>query len=251
MLGKHIYIILFFIIKNIQIKYKHTMLGFLWSLLQPLLYLLILVAIFTHVFQSIPNYPLYVLSGLVFWVYFSGTTNRLSGVFVANTHMIKSHGIPKYIYALTDVGSELFNFLLGLIPFMIIMYFMGLEMSFNLLYLIPIILLFSMFIFAIGIILGSLNVFFRDIGILWLALNPAFFYISPIFFTAEVIPGNVKFLVLFNPIFHFLELVRDVLYYGRPPSLHYFGTCLGITAVLSLIAIAVYRKTNKSFISNL
>ncbi len=249
--GKRKYIILFLIYKNLQLKYKHSALGFLWSLLHPFLYLLIFLAIFSTAFPSIQNYPLYVLSGLVFWIYFAGGTNQLCVVFIKNTHLIKSLNLPKTIYPLTELGSELVSFLIGLIPFMVIMCFMGLTMTWNLLYIIPVILLFSIFIFSIGVILGSLNVFFRDVGILWNTINPAMFYLSPIAYSYKIVPEQYKFIVKYNPIYHFLELVRNVLWEGQPPSMHYVGRCLLITAVAALIAIFVYRKTRNGFISNL
>lgn len=251
MQGKRRYIILFLIYKNLQLKYKHSALGFFWSLLHPFLYLLIFLAIFSAAFPAIANYPLYVLSGLVFWIYFAGGTNQLSQVFIKNTHLIKSLNVPKSIYPLTELGAELASFLLGLIPFMVIMYFMGMHFSFNLLWIIPVIILFSIFIFSVGLILGSLNVFFRDVGILWNTINPALFYLSPIAYSFKIVPQQFKFIVKYNPLYHFLELVRNVLYEGQTPSLHYVGRCLMITAFTALIAFLIYRKTRNGFISNL
>jgi ABC-2 type transport system permease protein len=251
MQGKRRYVILFLIYKNLQLKYKHSALGFFWSLLHPFLYLLIFLAIFSAAFSTTANYPLFVLSGLVFWIYFAGGTNQLSQVFIKNTHLIKSLNIPKTIYPLTELGAELTSFLLGLIPFMVIMYFMGMHFSFNLLWIIPVIILFSIFIFSVGIILGSLNVFFRDVGILWNTINPALFYLSPIAYHFKIVPQQYKFIVKYNPLYHFLELVRNVLYEGHAPSLHYVGRCLMITAVTVLLAFLIYRKTRNGFISNL
>jgi ABC-2 type transport system permease protein len=251
MQGKRRYVILFLIYKNLQLKYKHSALGFLWSLLHPFLYLLIFLAIFSAAFSTTANYPLFVLSGLVFWIYFAGGTNQLSQVFIKNTHLIKSLNVPKIIYPITELGAELVSFLLGLIPFMVIMYFMGMNFSLNLLWIIPVILLFSVFIFSLGLILGSLNVFFRDVGILWNTINPALFYLSPIAYHFKIVPQQYKFIVKYNPLYHFLELVRNVLYEGHAPSLHYVGRCLMITAVTALIAFFVYRKTRNGFISNL
>jgi ABC-2 type transport system permease protein len=251
MRGNRRYIILFLIYKNLQLKYKHSALGFLWSLLHPFLYLLIFLAIFSAAFPAIENYPLYVLSGLVFWIYFAGGTSQLCQVFIKNTFLIKSLNIPKTIYPLTELGSELISFLLGLIPFMVIMCFLGLHISFNLLYIIPVIILFSIFILSLGIILGSLNVFFRDVGILWMTINPALFYLSPIAYSFKIVPEQYKFIVKYNPLYHFLELVRNVLYDGTAPSLHYTGRCLMITGVTVIVAILVYRKTRNGLISNL
>lgn len=251
MRGSRRYIILFFIYKNLQLKYKHSMLGFLWSLLHPFIYLLIFLAIFSTAFPAIPNYSLYVLSGLIFFLYFSNATSQLCNVFVKNTHLIKALNMPKTIYPLTELGSELISFLLGLIPFMFIMYYLGMDFTWNLLYLIPIIILFSVFIFAVGVILGSLNVFFRDVGILWMTINPALFYLSPIVYSFKIVPEQFKFIVKYNPLFHFMELVRNVIYEAQAPSLHYVGRCLMITAVAAILAVLAYRKTRNGFISNL
>ena len=251
MLGNRKYIIFFLIYKNLQLKYKHSALGFLWSLLHPFLYLLIFLTIFSHAFPSIQNYPLYVLSGLVFWIYFSGGTSALCLVFIKNAFLIKSFNIPKTFYPLTELGGELISFLLGLIPFMVIMYFMGLHITLNLLYLIPVILLFSIFIFSVGLILGSLNVFFRDVGILWNTINPAMFYLSPIAYPANMVPERFKFIVQYNPLYHFLKIIRNVFYDGTAPSLHYMVNCLVITTVTALIAFLIYRKIRNGFISNL
>jgi ABC-2 type transport system permease protein len=252
MQGKRRYIILFLIYKNLQLKYKHSVLGFVWSFLHPFIYMLIFLAIFSAAFLTvIPNYPLYVLSGMVFWIYFAGGTTMLCSVFIKNTHLIKSLNLPKTIYPLTELGSELMSFLLGLIPFMFIMFYIGLKPGFYLLYLIPVILLFSTFIFALGVILGSLNVFFRDIGILWNTINPALFYLSPIAYSFKIVPEQYKFIVKYNPLYHFFELVRNVLYDCAAPSMHYMGRCLLITAVTGVLAFIIYRKTRNGFISNL
>lgn len=251
MRGSHRYIVLFLTYKNLQLKYKHSALGFLWSLLHPFLYLLIFLVIFSAAFPGIENYPLYVLSGLVFWIYFAGGTSQLSLVFIKNTHLIKSLNIPKTIYAVTELGSELISFVLALIPFMVLMYFMGMQFNLTLLYLIPVTLLFSVFIFAVGIILGSLNVFFRDVGILWNTLNPALFYATPLVYSPEIVPEQYRYLLKFNPLYHFMEIIRDVLLYAQAPSLHYTGRCLLITLVASVLAYIIYRKTRNGLISNL
>ena len=192
MRAKKRYIILFLIYKNLQLKYKHSVLGFFWSLLHPFLYLLIFLAIFSAAFPAIENYPLYVLSGLIFWIYFSNATSQLSIVFIKNAHLLKSLNISKIMYPITELGSELVSFMLGLIPFMILMYFLGLKITFNLLYIFPIILLFSIFIFSVGLILGSLNVFLRDVGILWNTINPALFYLSPIAYSFKIVPESYE-----------------------------------------------------------
>ena len=98
---------------------------------------------------------------------------------------------------------------------------------------------------------GALNVFFRDVGILWNTINPALFYLSPIAYSYQIVPEEYRFIILYNPLYYFLGLVRDVIYEGRAPSDYYLGYCLLITGATVLTSIFVYRKTRNGFISNL
>ncbi len=248
---KYKYELWFLILKNLQLKYKNTVLGFFWSLLHPFLYLFIFLIIFHNAFPSIENYPLYVISGLVFWLFFSEGTNRLSQVFIKNGHLIKCLNMPKIIYPIAEIGSELFSFSLSLIPFTVLMLFMGLELSVNLLYIIPVIIIFSIFILSVGLILGSLNVFFRDVGILWITLNPALFFVSPIAYSYDIIPAKFNVLISLNPLYHFLVIIRNIIVENRAPVLYNLIICILVTIVLFLLAIFIYQKTRNSFISNL
>ena len=124
-------------------------------------------------------------------------------------------------------------------------------MTWTLLYIIPVILLFSVFVFATGLILGSLNVFFRDVGILWNTINPALFYLSPIAYSYQIVPQQYKFIVKYNPLYYFFGMVRDVLYDAKIPSAYYSSRCLIIAAVALVLAVWIYRKTRNGFISNI
>jgi ABC-type polysaccharide/polyol phosphate export permease len=159
--------------------------------------------------------------------------------------------MPKIIYPIAEIGSELFSFSLSLIPFTVLMLFMGLELSVNLLYIIPVIIIFSIFILSVGLILGSLNVFFRDVGILWITLNPALFFVSPIAYSYDIIPAKFNVLISLNPLYHFLVIIRNIIVENRAPVLYNLIICILVTIVLFLLAIFIYQKTRNSFISNL
>jgi ABC-2 type transport system permease protein len=192
-----------------------------------------------------------VLSGLVFWIYFSASCNQLCQTFIRNSHLIKSLNVKKLYYAVSEQGAELFNFFVGLCAFAILMYFLGMKLTWNLLYIFPIVLLFTFFSFSFGVILGSLNVFFRDIGILWTSLNPALFYLTPIAYSIEIIPKKYIFYFKLNPLYHFYYIMRNVLYQGNPPDIRYTLYCLVICVITFALAVFVYRKTRNGFISNL
>jgi ABC-type polysaccharide/polyol phosphate export permease len=201
--------------------------------------------------SQMPNYPLFALSGLIFWIYFSGSCSQLSQVFIKHAHLLKSLNVKKTLYAVSEQGAELVNFLAGIIVFIVFMYFLGLKASWNLVNIIPIIALFSVFTFSVGFILGALNVFFRDVGILWNTLNQALFFLTPIAYPISFVPQKYQFYLKLNPLYHFFVIIRNVLYEGVSPSLHSFGYCIIITLLFILIATLLYRRTQNGFISNL
>ncbi len=245
------YILYFLVYKNLQLKYKHSLLGFVWSFVHPLFYLLIFNFVFSTAFSEIENYSLFVLSGLIFWVYFSGSCNQLSQTFIKNTHLIKSLQVKKILYPVSEQLTELVSFLAGFILFIGLMIYLNLKINATILYIIPVIVLFSVFTFSVGLILGALNVFFRDISILWNTLNPALFYLTPIAYSFDIIPAQYSFYFKLNPLYHFLYIIRNVLHQGSAPDQRHVVYCIVITFITTLLSILIYRKTKNGFISSL
>lgn len=237
--------------KNLQLKYKHSLLGIVWSFIHPLFYLLIFNFVFSKAFSQIENYSLFVLSGLIFWVYFSGSCNQLSQTFIRNSHLIKSLQVKKLLYSYSEQLTELVSFLAGFVLFFFLMLYLNLPINVTFFYILPIIALFSVFTFSVGLILGSLNVFFRDVGILWSTLNPALFYITPIAYNIDIIPDTYVFYFKLNPLYHFLYIIRNVLHEGHAPEIRHSMYCIAITLVTCVVALFIYRKTKNGFISHL
>ena len=238
-------------IRDLQLRYKGTFLGFLWTLISPLVYLMILVIVFKNAFSDIKNYPLFVVSGIVFWAYFLTATNMIMTTISSNGNILKSIPIPAYLFSLSSLLSAAFNFLISLIPFFIIMLFFGYHLSIHILLLFPLLILYSTFIFSVGLLLGSLNVFFKDVGLLWTALLPALFYATPIAYNLDIVPGKYQSILKLNPLAHFLDVFRSILYFNELPSLKIVTTLIISTTILLLISIWVYRKLEKGFISAL
>lgn len=249
--GKQTYTLYFLVYKNLQLKYKHSLLGIVWSFIHPLVYLIIFNFVFSQAFSQIENYSLFVLSGLIFWVYFSGSCNQLAQTFIKNSHLIKSLHVRKILYSFSEQLTELVSFLIGFLLFFMLMMYLRLNLSLTIVYILPIILLFSVFTFSLGLILGSLNVFFRDVGILWNTLNPALFYLTPIAYSIDIIPEHYRFYFKLNPLYHFFYIIRNVLHQGMAPDLRHTVYCIIITAVGLLAAIIIYKKTKNGFISSL
>jgi ABC-type polysaccharide/polyol phosphate export permease len=239
------------VIKDLKLKYKNSVLGYFWSLLHPIIYIAIFYVIFSKAFPTVDNYALYVISGILFWTFFITGSSQMTSSILAGASILKSIFIPGYFFPLSLLMSALVNFILSLIPFAIMMFFLGAPIGFHLISIIPVILLFSAFTYGFGLLLATLNVFYRDVSMIWISFSPALFYATPVAYIIDIIPAEWLFIYKLNPLTHYLEAVHHIIYNGRWISLQELGILL-LTALLSLyIGISVYRKLEKGFISNL
>jgi ABC-2 type transport system permease protein len=223
--------------------------GFCWGFLKPLLYLLIFIIIFSTQFNSLNNYVLYATSGLIFWFFFVNATNQSIANIVGSSGLIKSLNIPVIIFPLSELISEIFNLLLMMLVFMVLMHWFGMVYSLKLLLLAPAILLFCIFSFGVMLVLSSLNVFFRDVGILWSTLQPALFYLTPIAYPESLIPARYTLIIKCNPIYYFLSLCRSIIYDGNPPSPRLWWLCIVIASVACCLGFFVFNKLKNQFIA--
>jgi ABC-2 type transport system permease protein len=235
--------------RNIILRYKSSLIGFFWGFIKPLLYLLIFIVIFSSQFNSINNYILYATSGLIFWFFFSNVTNQSIANIVGSSGILKSLSVPPIFFPLSDMISELFNLVLTLFVFMILMHWFGIVYSFNLLLILPSVLLFGIFSMGITLILSSLNVFFRDIGIVWGTVQPAIFYLTPIAYPESLIPPHYKFIIKCNPIYYFIKLSRDVMYESKVPPARLWLLCAAMAGFMYIVGLLVFNKLKNQFIS--
>ncbi|MAX79161.1 MAG: hypothetical protein CL843_03180 [Crocinitomicaceae bacterium] len=236
--------------RNIKLRYKSTVLGYLWSFLTPLMYLLIFNFVFSQAFQGMRSYSLYVLSGLVMWQYFSNASNQCIQSLLSNAGIIKTINVPVVAFPIATMYTELINMGLILVPFFSLMFFFGLQLSVHTIGVFVIIALLSLFSLGLGMLLGSLNVYLRDISILWNALNPALFYMTPIAYTLDFVPEKYHFILKLNPLYHYFAAVRDVLYYNQWPSLQTWGIMIGITGATCVLGWGIFKKLEPGLISN-
>lgn len=238
-------------LKNIKVKYKNSVLGFMWSMLHPLAYLVIFIFVFSQVFVSIDRYPLYALIGLVFWTYFANSMTQIINSIINNASIIKTIALPNILFPMSAAFAEFVTMLLSLIPFFILMLFFGLNITWVTLLIFPAIILFGLFTFGLATFLATFNVFFRDVGILWNTLSPALFYFTPIAFLSTMIPEKYMVYVKLNPLYHYMELVRDILYYNQLPSLTTLMITVGLALVMFVLGILVFNRYKRGFVSNL
>ncbi|MDD5558671.1 ABC transporter permease [Candidatus Methylomirabilis sp.] len=236
------------VIREIKLRYKRSALGFAWTVLNPLLAMAIFTMVFSRIFGDRPYYSLYVFTALLGWNLFSlGTSRGLDSV-VLNGPIIRKVFVPKAIFPVASVVSQVVNFIFTLIPLFLLMIVIRAGFSLSLFWL-PIALL-SLTCFALGIalLLGTFNVFFRDVKYFYEAGLLAWFYATPIFYPAEIIPSEFKFLLYVNPMYALLESLRAPIYQGAAPGAVVLVSGLGLSLATLAVGWIVFHRFESRFI---
>ncbi len=235
--------------KTIKLRYKNSFLGFLWSMMNPLIYLIIFTFVFGNVFTEIDRYPLYALTGLICWIFFSTSTIQVIESIINSAGVLKSINIPTIAFPLSAQLASLISLFLSMIPFLIMMMFFGMKLGWESLLFFPVLLLFTCFIFGISLILSSFNVYFRDMQLAWSSFMPAIFYATPIAYTSSLIPEKFLWLIRLNPLYHFVGALREIFYFNQVPSLLQFGLLSLLGIVPLLLGYLIFTRLEKGFVS--
>ncbi len=235
--------------RDFKTKYKRSVLGVLWSFLNPLLTMIVQYIVFSTIFKSdIPNFAVYLLIGIVFFNFFSEATNMGLMSIVGNSSLITKVYIPKYIFPVSRVLSSAINLLLSVIPLFLVVLITGVRITPAFL-LLPFSLVCTV-IFCIGMsfILSASMVYFRDMQFLWGVINMLWMYATPIFYPESILPQNLMILFKMNPMYHFIRFSRAIILNGASPELKAYLLCLIAAFVPLLIGIAVFKKSQNGFV---
>lgn len=203
------------IARNIKTRYKRSVLGIFWTLLNPLMMMLVLTFVFSEVFRfKTHNYAAYALSGLVLWNFFAQTTSGAMSELVWGGNLMNRIYLPRAIFAATALGTSLVNLLLSLIPLLLIMVVTGVPTRGAILFLPVPILLTAMFALGVALVLSTLAVYFADVVEMYQILLTAWMYFTPIIYPKEIVPQKLLLLFNLNPMYHLLEAFRAPLYYA-------------------------------------
>jgi ABC-type polysaccharide/polyol phosphate export permease len=201
--------------------------------------------------NHIENFGLYALSGLVFWNFISASILQVLTSFIDNASILKSINLHPFSFPLSAIVAALINLALTLVPFFILMFFLGYQLNFSILAVIPLLLITAVFILGIGMALGTLNVFFRDIQLLWTTIIPAFFYFTPIAYTPDLLPESTRYLLKLNPFYYFIESYHDIFYRSVVPNSFNLMVCSLLALFTFLLGYTLFKKYRKGFISNI
>lgn len=236
--------------KNISLRYKNSIFGFLWGLITPFVYILIFVVVFSRLVRM-PDYPVYIISGIIFWTYFVSSVTQIIRSILDNAQILKSISVPTLVFPAAAILATLVNFLLSFIPYFIIMLFLGYSPGWELLGLIPLIVLFSIFIFGVSIILCALNIYFRDVEIIWQTVTPLLFYSTPIAYSIDAVATNYAWLLHLNPLTVYLTPARSILYHQVWPDGMQWLLAFGLATLSLLMGLSIYLRLKRGFYTNL
>jgi ABC-2 type transport system permease protein len=231
--------------RELKVRYRGSVLGYFWSMLNPLLFMLVITFVFSHFLKGVENYNLYVLSGILMWNATSAALTVGTQSIVSNAGLLKKVRLPVWIFPMVSVCSSLTNFALAMIPYIIFFAFVAARLP-NQLELLPIVLLtFFFFLFGLTLILSSLNVFFRDVGHVLEPVMMIAFYATPIIYDRKQgpIPDPVKALLELNPFAHFADAFRASLSVHAYLDVQQVLVLFGLAGVSLATGIFVYKRS--------
>jgi len=238
--------------RDFKTKYKRSILGVFWSLLNPLLTMLVQYVVFSTLFRSdIPNFPLYLLTGIVCFNFFSESTGMSLQSISGNASLITKVYVPKYIYPVSRVLSSTINLLLSMIPLFAVMLLMGTPLRPALLLLPFGLICLVAFCLGMGFVLSTAMVFFRDTQFLWSVVNMLWMYATPVFYPESIIPAKYMLLYKCNPMYHIIRFIRAILIDGVSPEPKAYAFCLIASFVPLLAGAVIFKRNQDKFIINL
>lgn len=235
--------------RDFKQKYKRTVLGMGWSLLSPLLTLLVLKTVFGYYFgRGMEHYTIYLFCGNLLFHYYRESTSGGMNSLISNAKIFTKINVPKYLFLLSKNVSALLNFLLTLVVFFIFSYLDNVYFGFHLFMLIYPILCFVVFNIGVGLILSALCVFYRDINYLYDVFTLLVMYCSAIFYSVDVLPIEYQGFFMFNPVYVYIKYFRTVVLQSQIPSLELHVLCALYALVFLAIGGWIYKKYNHKFL---
>lgn len=249
---KYSFLIRQLVSRDFKSKYKRSVLGMLWSFLNPLLTMSIQYVVFSTIFKStIPNFIIYLLTGIICFNFFSEATSMCLVSIIGNASLINKVYVPKYIYPFSRTISSGINLLLSLVPLLIMLLITRTPITPAIL-LLPFALLMLFFLsYGVGLLLATMMVFFRDTQFLWNIFSMLLMYMTPIFYPDTIIPDRFMSIYKLNPLYHVIRFMRSILIDGVSLEPKAYLYCAVLCLIPFLIGLVVFRKNEDKFVLNI
>ena len=235
--------------RDFKIKYRRSLLGVLWSVLNPLLMMVVLTLVFSNFLRfNIEHYPIYLILGNTLFAFMAESTQSAMGSIGENASLIKKIRIHKLIFPFEKVLFQLVNFAISLIAVAMVFIYFRIVPTFNILFL-PLLLVYvTVFSAGLGMALSALSVFFQDVCHLWTVVITAWTYATPLFYSIDLLPAWMRTAELYNPMYHYVTYFRDIALYGNTPTLTTNLVCAGFALVTFAVGLLIFKKTEHKFV---
>jgi len=234
-LFRYNYLLIQLIRRDILTRYKRSVLGIAWTMLNPLGTMIVLTLAFSRAFAT-KDYATLVLSGLLAWTFFAQTTNAIMSHMVWGSSLLKRIYVPRTAFAVAAIGTGLINLVISIVPLILVMLVTGVPIRASMLFLPVSIIFLAMFSLGIGLLISTIAVYFADVAEMYQVIIPAWMYLSPVIYPAEYLPPEIRVWVArLNPMYHLIQMFRTPIYEGRFPDLE----AVLLTGAFSIVTLIV------------
>jgi ABC-2 type transport system permease protein len=246
---KYRYLLADLIVRDLKVKYRRSVLGLLWSILNPLLMMFVISAVFSRIFKfDVEYFPIFYLTGAVVFNFVVESTSSAMTAIINAAPLIKKVYVPKYLFPLEKTLFAFVNLLFSLVAVAVVILVLRMPLHWTAL-LFPIPLLYVLvFSVGLGMILSAYNVFYRDIQHLYSVWTTAWLYLTPVIYPVSILPSVMQKAVAFNPLYYYVDYFREVVMYGHIPGLRENLVCMGFSALFLLVGLWVFRRKQERFI---
>jgi len=247
-LVQHSHLLANLVQRDLTVRYKRSVLGFFWTMLNPLLLMIILTVVFSTIFRfAIPHYETYFLSEYLVFGFFSQTTVTAMTSLPWNGSLMKRVRVPKAIFAISITVSGLINLCLAYIPLFAIMLIVGAPIRATVLFLPVSFLIIAMFTLGLSLALSAMAVYFEDVSHMYQVATFGLMYMTPIIYPISIIPAKWMWVIQINPLTQLFKLARDPVYSGTLPELHVFLASLALSVVMLVVGWVVFHRLARGF----
>jgi ABC-2 type transport system permease protein len=237
-----------FVRRDLVARYKRSVLGVAWTMLNPLGTMIILSLVFSQIYKTNQSFPVYIMAGLVAWTFFSQTTSDSMYNLIGGVGLLQRIFMPPTVFAVSAIGNGLINLLLSMVPLALVMIVLGVPLHISILFLPVSMLALAMFSLGLGLLISTLAVYFRDVTALYQVVLTAWMYLTPIIYPEDFLSPKFSFWAsTLNPMWPIVHLFRVPLYDGRWPTWVETWPPLLIGLVFLIIGWVAFTRKSKEF----
>lgn len=248
-LAAHSHLLRTLVQRDITVRYKRSFIGFFWTMLNPLLLMIILSIVFSHIFkfEGIKYYAVYFLSEYLVFNFFAQTTVQSMTSLAWNGGMMKKVRVPKSIFAISTTLSGLVNLCLAYVPLFVIMIYQGAPIRITVLFLPVAFLIIGAFTLGVSFFLSAMAVYFEDVTHMYQVATLGLMYITPIIYPISIIPDSYLWVIRINPLTHLFKLARDPVYLGQLPAGHVIQASIASAVIALVVGWFVFHRMSRNF----